>query len=183
MDGETIRGVSYKGIHGANAGHPRNINKDHSIVEEIDDIIENNANTSIIKGVSYLKSAGTNAPTGYVLDVIQQYGSASPEALQAVNDLIGLDITDAAFNSKTVPPNRNTYYSNCFNNKKIGDPGSLDIKVESYISPGCGAYIDTYGSFSNGLGEVLIKRNCKQTIIDAYVDPITNKLVLVTLYE
>ena len=116
------------------------------------------------------------------MDIIDSFGSNSPEALQAVQDLIGLDITDPAYNSKTIPPTRNTDYSKRFYNKVRGDIGSLDIKVESYISPGCGAYIDTYGGIENGLGEMLIKRNCNQKIVDAYIDPNTSKLVLVTLY-
>ena len=172
----------YSGYGGANQKHPRLVNKNYSIVDEIDDIIKNNCNTSTIKGVSYLTSVGSNVPTKRVLDIIDSFGSNSPEALQAVQDLIGLDITDPAYNSKTIPPTRNTDYSKRFYNKVRGDIGSLDIKVESYISPGCGAYIDTYGGIENGLGEMLIKRNCNQKIVDAYIDPNTSKLVLVTLY-
>ena len=165
-----------------NIGHSRNISKKVSIVDEIDDIIRNNANTSTIKGVSYFDTVGPNVPTGQVLDIIEQYGADSPEALQAVQSLIGLDMTDSAFNSKTIPPTRETNYSHRFNSLKRGDPGNLSIKVESYISPGCGAYIDTYGGIQCGLGEMLVKRNCSQKIIDAYIDPNTSKLVLVTLY-
>lgn len=170
-------------INSHNAGHSRIVNNNYSIVDEIDDIIKNNSNTSIIKGVSYLDSVGPNAPTGQVLDIINQFGPNSPEALQALNDLIGVDITDSAFNSKTIPPTRDTNYSRRFRDLKIGEARSLDLKVESYISPGCAAYIDTYGGIQDGLGEIIIKRNCAQHIIDAYVDPNTNKLVLVTLYE
>lgn len=191
-----LRGKNHEDIHslydlelimnrsygGANQKHPRQVNKNYSIVDEIDDIIKNNCNTSTIKGVSYLTSVGSNVPTKRVLDTIDSFGPNSPEALQAVQDLIGLDITDPAYNSKTIPPTRNTYYSNKFYNKVRGDIESLDIKVESYISPGCGAYIDTYGGIENGLGEMLIKRNCNQKIVDAYIDPNTSKLVLVTLY-
>lgn len=170
------------GYGGANQKHPRLVNKNYSIVDEIDDIIKNNCNTSTIKGVSYLTSVGSDVPTKRVLDIIDSFGSNSPEALQAVQDLIGLDITDSAYNSKTIPPTRNTEYSKKFYNKVRGDIESLDIKVESYISPGCGAYIDTYGGIKDGLGEMLIKRNCNQKIVDAYIDPNTSKLVLVTLY-
>ena len=166
-----------------NTGHTRIINDNYTIIDEIDDIIKYNSNTTTIKGVSYLNSVGPKAPTDRVLDIIQHYGSYSDETLHAIHDLIGLDITDSAFNSKTIPPNRETTYSKKFNNYRTGDPKGLDIKVESYISPGCGAYIDTYGGVTNGIGEMLLKRDCKQTIIDAYIDPKTGKLVLVTLYE
>lgn len=165
-----------------NFNHSRTIDKNHTIVEQIDDIINNHSNTNTIKGVSYLNSVGDNVPTKQVMDIIDQYGPSSPEALQAVQNLVGLDITDKAFNSKTIPPNKVTSYSDRFNNYKRGEIKSLDLKVESYISPGCGAYIDTCGSFEDGLGELLVKRNCTQKIIDAYIDPNTSKLVLVTLY-
>lgn len=160
-----------------NIGHSRNISKKVSIVDEIDDIIKENANTVTIKGVAYYDSVGNNIPTNHVLDLIDQYGANSPEVLQSLQDLVGLDMTDAAYNSRTIPPNKITAYS------KDYAKGNLEIMIESYISPGCGAYIDTYGGIKNGLGEMLIKRNCKQTIIDSYVDLATNKLVLVTLYS
>lgn len=170
------------GYRGANAGHTRVVDRNYSIIDEVDDIIKNNSNVNTIKGVSYLESVGDNVPTKEVMDTINAYGYNSPEALNKIQSLIGLDITDSAYNSKTIPPSRATGYSNRYYNKGIGEAGSLNIKVESYISPGCGAYIDTYGGIENGLGEMLIKRNCTQTIIDAYIDASTGKLVLVTLY-
>lgn len=164
---------------GKNLGHGRAISKNYTILDEMDEIIRKNSNTVTLKGVGYYKSVGSNVPTNYVLNCINQYGINSPNTLNALRNLVGLDMTDKGFNSRTIPPTKSTTYSNRFNNVN----GDLTIKVESYISPGCGAYIDTYGGKINGLGEITIKRNCPQTIIDAYVDPSTNKLVLVTLYH
>lgn len=164
---------------GKNLGHGRAISKNYTILDEMDEIIRKNSNTVTLKGVGYYKSVGSNIPTNYVLDCINQYGINSPNTLNALRNLVGLDMTDKGFNSRTIPPTKSTNYSNRFNNVN----GDLKIKVESYISPGCGAYIDTYGGKIDGLGEITIKRNCPQTIIDAYVDPSTNKLVLVTLYH
>ena len=169
----------YNKLVGKNRGHARVIDKNYTIIDEMDDIIKNNANTVTIKGVGYYNSVGPNVPTDHVLDLIDTYGANSPEVFDALDDLIGLDMTDKGFNSRTIPPTRETNYK-----KRYSDPnGDLEIKVESYISPGCGAYIDTYGGITNGLGEITIKRNCKQTVIDAYEDPTNNKLVLVTLYS
>lgn len=164
---------------GKNLGHGRAISKNYTILDEMDEIIRKNSNTVTLKGVGYYKSVGSNVPTNYVLNCINQYGINSPNTLNALRNLVGLDMTDKGFNSRTIPPTKSTTYSNRFNNVN----GDLTIKVESYISPGCGAYIDTYGGKIDGLGEITIKRNCPQTIIDAYVDPSTNKLVLVTLYH
>ena len=164
---------------GKNLGHGRAISKNYTILDEMDEIIRKNSNTVTLKGVGYYKSVGSNVPTDYVLNCINQYGINSPNTLNALRNLVGLDMTDKGFNSRTIPPTKSTNYSNRFNNVN----GDLKIKVESYISPGCGAYIDTYGGKIGGLGEITIKRNCPQTIIDAYVDPSTNKLVLVTLYH
>lgn len=164
---------------GKNLGHGRAISKNYTILDEMDEIIRKNSNTVTLKGVGYYKSVGSNVPTDYVLNCINQYGINSPNTLNALRNLVGLDMTDKGFNSRTIPPTKSTTYSNRFNNVN----GDLTIKVESYISPGCGAYIDTYGGKIDGLGEITIKRNCPQTIIDAYVDPSTNKLVLVTLYH
>lgn len=164
---------------GKNLGHGRAISKNYTILDEMDEIIRKNSNTVTLKGVGYYKSVGSNVPTDYVLNCINQYGINSPNTLNALRNLVGLDMTDKGFNSRTIPPTKSTKYSNRFNNVN----GDLTIKVESYISPGCGAYIDTYGGKIDGLGEITIKRNCPQTIIDAYVDPSTNKLVLVTLYH
>lgn len=164
---------------GKNLGHGRAISKNYTILDEMDEIIRKNSNTVTLKGVGYYKSVGSNVPTDYVLNCINQYGINSPNTLNALRNLVGLDMTDKGFNSRTIPPTKSTKYSNRFNNVN----GDLTIKVESYISPGCGAYIDTYGGKIDGLGEITIKRNCPQTIIDAYVDPSNNKLVLVTLYH
>ena len=164
---------------GKNLGHGRAISKNYTILDEMDEIIRKNSNTVTLKGVGYYKSVGSNVPTDYVLNCINQYGINSPNTLNALRNLVGLDMTDKGFNSRTIPPTKSTKYSNRFNNIN----GDLTIKVESYISPGCGAYIDTYGGKIDGLGEITIKRNCPQTIIDAYVDPSNNKLVLVTLYH
>ena len=162
---------------GKNVGHPRKIKKRYTVIDEMDDIIMNNSNTVTLKGVAYYDSAGPNVPTKFVTDCISKYGVNSPNTLNALRSLVGLDMTDKGFNSRTIPSTRSTSYSRRYDN------GLLKVKIESYISPGCGAYIDTYGSFSDGLGEITVKRNCPQTIVDAYLNPSNNQLVLVTLYH
>ena len=96
----------------------------------MDEIIRKNSNTVTLKGVGYYKSVGSNVPTDYVLNCINQYGINSPNTLNALRNLVGLDMTDKGFNSRTIPPTKSTNYSNRFNNVN----GDLKISVSYFVS-------------------------------------------------
>lgn len=154
-----------------NIGSPRTKIEGESFIDTMNMTMEEFSNDTVIEGVSYYSSMNTVYQTDNIIAAINKYGANSKEVMDLLNASKGIEITDSSFSSRTIPPTKKTKYSENPNSK---------IEVRTYILPGCGTYID---SISNryALGEMLLKPNCKQVTVDAFIDPKTNRIVFETV--
>ena len=148
-------------INAANApwenGVYRPFSEDYSIAAEMSDIISANSNTTPIVTYRYGKS-------------LPPLKIDESSTLDQIKSIIGESYIDRGFQSSTAIIDSNTSYAQ--------DGGIIEKVI---CDTGVGALIQPESGISPNYAEFLINRNTKNTIIDAYKDLETEKIVIVKL--